>query len=65
MSLSELLIKAIGVILAVVGLLVTLASVGISIIGAASISPWWLGLIVGLLLLGVGIYIIRGGNISL
>ena len=65
MSLSDILVKVLGIILAIVGLGLTLSSVGVSLFGIASLSPWWLGLLIGLLLIGAGIYIIRGGNITL
>lgn len=64
MSLSEVVIKIIGLILAIVGLGLILSVVGIHFLGVA-LAPWWLAVIVGVVLLGAGIYIIRGGNISL
>lgn len=64
MSLSEIIIKIIGIILAVVGLALVLSLVGINFLGV-TLAPWWLALIVGVIFLGAGIYIIRGGNISL
>ena len=64
MSISDLIIKVIGVILALVGFALIVAAVGLNIFGVG-LSPWWLEIIVGLLFLGVGIYIIRGGQIRL
>lgn len=63
MSLSEMFIKVIGLILAVVGLALILSSVGVSTFVA--LAPFYVGLIVGVCLLGAGIYIIRGGSVTL
>lgn len=57
-------IKFIGLVLAVVGFLLLLSAVGVNAFGVG-LSPIWLALLLGFLFLGVGIYIIRGGNISL
>lgn len=64
MRLSEILIKVIGIILAIVGLGLLLSTVGIGILGIG-LSPWWISLLVGILFLSAGIYIIRGGTITL
>lgn len=64
MSLSEVIVKVIGIVLALVGLSLTLSAVGVSFLGVA-LAPWWLAVLVGVLLLGAGIYVIRGGNITL
>lgn len=65
MSLSDLLIKVLGIILAVVGLILVLSAVGIQILGGAGgLEPAWLGILVGLLFIGIGIWIIRGGNLT-
>lgn len=64
MSLSEIVIKIIGLVLAIVGLGLLLATVGLSFLGIG-FSPVWAEVIVGVIFLGAGIYIIRGGNISL
>lgn len=64
MSLSEIVVKIIGLVLALVGLALILSAVGISFLGV-SLSPWFLAVLVGVLMLGAGIWIIRGGNISL
>ena len=63
MSVSKIIIVVVGVILAIVGLGLILAAVGVPIIGAG-LSPWWLGILVGLLLLGAGIWIVKGGSIT-
>lgn len=64
MSLSEILVKIIGIVLAVVGLGLLLESVGVHFIGV-SLPTWWIDLIAGVCFLGAGIYIIRGGNVGL
>lgn len=63
MSLSEMLIKIFGLILAFVGLALILSAVGLSILGVSLAFPW--NILVGVVLLGGGIYIIRGGNFTL
>jgi hypothetical protein len=63
MKLSEIIVKVIGIVLAVVGLLLVLSAVGIST--GVGIAPWFVGMIVGVVFLGAGIWIIRGGNIGL
>ena len=65
MSLSEIIIKIVGIILVVVGLGVLLAAVGINFIGTGIVAPWYVDVIVGVLFMGAGIWIIRGGSISL
>ncbi len=64
MSLSEIVIKIIGVVLAIVGFALLLSVVGLNILGI-SLSPVWAAILVGVLFLGGGIFIIRGGNITL
>ena len=64
MSLSETVVKLIGLVLAIVGLALLLSTVGLNFLGIA-LSPVWVAIIVGVLFLGAGIYIIKGGNISL
>lgn len=64
MSLSEILIKVVGVILVVIGLALILLTVGVNILGVSGFSNVWLDLIVGALLLGAGIFVIRGGTIT-
>lgn len=63
MRLSEMLIKIIGIALALAGLVLVLGSVGVG--GFGALQPAWLGVLVGLLLIGAGIWVIRGGNITL
>ena len=63
MNLSEIVIKVIGLILAIVGLCLILSAVGVATF--VSLPPFWLGILVGVIFLGAGIYIIRGGTISL
>lgn len=64
MSLSEIIIKLIGLVLAIIGLGLLLSVVGLNIFGIG-LSPIWLAILVGLLFLGAGINIVRGGNITL
>lgn len=64
MSLSEVVIKLIGLALAIVGFALILTLVGISLFGV-NLSPEWLAVVVGVVMLGAGIYIIRGGSVSL
>lgn len=64
MSLSEIVIKVIGLVLAIVGFALLLSTVGLNILGIG-LAPVWLAILVGVLFLGAGIYICRGGNISL
>lgn len=64
MSLSEIVIKVIGLVLASVGLALILSAVGVNFLGIG-LSPIWLAILIGVILLGMGIYIIRGGNVSL
>lgn len=63
MSLSENVIKIIGLILAIVGLALLLSAVGISFLGVNLGFP--LNVIVGVVFIGSGIYIIRGGTFHL
>lgn len=64
MSLSEVIIKVVGIVLLIVGLALILSLIGVGFLGV-SLSPWWVALLVGVLLIGAGIYIIRGGNLTL
>jgi len=61
MSLSRIIVTIIGIILALVGLALILSAIGVSFLGI-SLTPWWVAVIVGVLCLGGGIYIIRGGT---
>ncbi len=65
MSISEVLIKVIGIVLALVGFALLLSLVGISVFGVSLGAPWFITLLVGVLFLGGGIYIIRGGNVTI
>lgn len=64
MSLSEILIRIVGIIFIVVGAGLLLAMVGLSFVGVG-LSPWWVELIAGVLFLGCGIWLVRGGTVSL
>lgn len=64
MSLSEILIKLGGIVLAVVGFALVLSAVGINILGV-SLPNIFASIIVGVIFIGAGIYIIRGGTITL
>ncbi len=64
MSLSEIFIKFVGLVLALVGFALLLSVVGINLIGVNAPNIWF-ALILGVVFLGAGIYIIRGGNVSL
>ncbi len=64
MNLSEMWIKLLGVILSVVGLSLLLSLVGLNILGFPHWPAWGL-LLGGVLFLGMGVVLIRGGNISL
>lgn len=64
MSLAEILIRIIGIILAIVGLALILAAVGINFLGVTT-SNIWIDILVGVIFLGAGIWIIRGGTITL
>lgn len=63
MKISEFIIKAIGVVLALVGFGLVLSAVGIAT--PVALNPDWLGILIGLLLLGAGIIVVRGGAITL
>lgn len=64
MSLSELVIKFIGLVLAIVGFALLLSVVHLSVFGIG-IEPIWLAAVLGVCFLAGGIYIIRGGTITL
>ena len=64
MSLSEIIIKVLGLALAIVGFCLILSAVGVNLLGI-TLSPIWLAVLVGVILLGAGIYIVRGGNFTL
>jgi len=64
MSITEIIIKIVGIILVVVGVGLLLSVVGLNILGAG-IDPWWLSLILGVIFIALGLLLVRGGNISL
>ena len=64
MSLSNTVIKVIGIALALVGFGLLLSAVGISFFGIV-IHPVWLALLLGVLFLGAGIHIVGGGTVSI
>lgn len=64
LSLSEAIVKIIGIVLAVVGLALILGAVGLSFLAVSFLGPIW-SIVVGVVFLGAGIYIIRGGNFTL
>lgn len=64
MSLSVIIIRLIGIVLAIVGLALLLAAVGINFLGVATPNIW-IDIVVGVIFLGAGIWIIRGGTVTL
>ncbi len=64
MTVSEVLIKIVGIIFIVVGAALLLSSIGINLIGT-DIGVWWLDILGGVLFLAAGIYLVRGGNVGL
>ena len=64
MSLTNMLVKLIGIVLALVGLALLLSIVGINLFGI-HLPGILFALVVGVLFLGAGIYIVRGGNFTL
>jgi len=64
MSISEWIIKLIGVVLAIVGFALILSAVHIGLFGV-SFEPWWAAILIGVGFLAAGIYIVRGGTVSL
>lgn len=63
MSLSEIVVKIIGVTLAVVGLALVLSAVGLAFLPVSFLGPVW-SIVLGAILIGAGIIIIRGGTIT-
>jgi hypothetical protein len=63
MSMSRVIIIVIGVVVALLGLGLVLSSVGVAS-GVHIPVIWFLELIVGLVLIGAGVWVIRGGNIT-
>lgn len=64
MSLSEILIKLGGIVLFVVGLSLVLGAVGMNFLGVSFINPLF-SVVVGVIFIGAGIYLVRGGSIHL
>lgn len=62
MSVTAVLIKCIGAALAIVGLLLLLSVVGLNM--GVGLEPWYFALILGVVFLGAGIWIIRGGTVT-
>lgn len=62
MSLSEIILKLIGIGLAFIGFALLTSTVGLTFFGIG-LSPIWAAVIVGVIFLAGGIYIIRGGTI--
>ncbi len=62
MSLTEIIIKIIGIALAIIGFLMIIGAVGVHVFGTIGVSPVWLSILLGVIFLGVGIYIVRGGT---
>lgn len=63
MSLSNVFVKILGVVLALVGLFLVLSAVGIGAYPLKFIDQVW-SLVIGALLIGAGIIIVRGGTIT-
>jgi len=64
MSITEILVRVLGAILALVGLGLVLGALGVAFLVTA-LSPGWLSILVGLILIAIGVHIIRGGGLSL
>jgi hypothetical protein len=62
MSLSEIIIKLLGLGLALIGFALLTSTVGLVFFGIA-LPNIFAAIIVGVIFLGGGIYIIRGGNL--
>lgn len=63
MSVTEILIKLFGAVLALVGLALLLSAVGINFLGLATPNIW-VALILGFLFIAAGVYLVRGGTIT-
>lgn len=57
MSISEIIVKVLGVVLAIFGL-------SLIVSGAAGLPGAWLIVLIGVICMAGGIYIVRGGNFS-
>lgn len=64
MSLSELLIKIIGIAFIIIGFALILSAVHITFLGI-DLGAWYWDTLVGVIFLGGGIYLVRGGSVSL
>lgn len=65
MSLGETLIKVGGIVLFVVGIALVLSLVGVSFFGVSvSLEPV-LAVLFGVVFMGAGVYLIRGGTVTL
>ena len=64
MSISELIVKGVAVVLILAGLALILGGAGITVFGGAAFGNPILSIILGLILIGIGIWILRGGNIT-
>lgn len=62
---SDWVVKLAGIVLVICGLGLILAAIGVNLIGVHVPLPWWGEGIVGLLVLGCGVIVIRGGAPSL
>lgn len=64
MSLSEILIKVIGIVFIIIGFALILAAIGISLLGVG-LGAWYWNVLVGVIFFAAGIYLVRGGSVSL
>jgi lipopolysaccharide export LptBFGC system permease protein LptF len=64
MSITDIIVKILGVILAIVGFALLLSCVGLDFLGVA-VAPIWLALVLGFVFLAVGIYIVKGGTFTI
>lgn len=63
MSISNLIIKVLGIILVVVGVALIFSAVGITTF--VFLQPWWFAILAGLLLTAVGVFLLKEGIITL
>jgi lipopolysaccharide export LptBFGC system permease protein LptF len=64
MSISDLIVKLIGIVLCLVGLGLLLSTVGINFLGIG-LAPWWAALLTGLVFLACGVVLLKGGRLEL
>jgi hypothetical protein len=64
MSLSEILIKIVGIVFIIVGAALILAAIGIPFLGVG-LGAWYWDILVGVIFLAGGIYLVRGGTVGL